>query len=152
MTSPNTAEPPPTDSSGPEIWPLVIVDLRSRFTYAEHIVEDAEERNRLGIEKYGQPLRASIGRNPLVDAYQEALDLMVYLRQAVEEGHAVGHVYGLALFAGMQLRWMLLTPAERERDVLIQDCINTSEGTDPETVRREAIASVDKYLSKRLAP
>lgn len=35
--------------------------------------------------KYGTPLQANNGRNPLIDAYQEALDLCVYLRQEIEE-------------------------------------------------------------------
>jgi len=43
------------------------------------------ERNALGTEKYGCPLQAHNGRAALVDAYQEALDLCVYLRQAIEE-------------------------------------------------------------------
>ena len=64
-------EPPPVKQSGPDIWPLVIKDM--------------EERNAVGTEKYGTPLQAGNGRDPLVDAYQEALDLVVYLRQAIEE-------------------------------------------------------------------
>ena len=43
------------------------------------------ERDRVGRARYGMPLRAGNGRDALVDAYQEALDLAVYLRQAVEE-------------------------------------------------------------------
>ena len=35
--------------------------------------------------EHGTPLQAHNGRDPLVDAYQEALDLAVYLRQAIEE-------------------------------------------------------------------
>lgn len=38
-----------------------------------------------GRRKYGTPLQAHNGRDPLVDAYQEALDLCVYLRQAIAE-------------------------------------------------------------------
>lgn len=43
------------------------------------------ERDRLGVRKYGTRLRAHNGRRALVDAYQEALDLAVYLRQCIEE-------------------------------------------------------------------
>ena len=39
----------------------------------------------MGIEKYGTVLQPNNGRNALVDAYQEALDLAVYLRQRIEE-------------------------------------------------------------------
>ena len=53
-----------------------IVDLVQR---------DLEERRRKGIETYGMPLRAWNGRDALVDAYEEALDLCCYLRQAIEE-------------------------------------------------------------------
>ena len=56
---------------GIEITPLVIRDLKDRM--------------KAGIARYGTPLRANNGRNALIDAYQEALDLCVYLRQALTE-------------------------------------------------------------------
>ncbi len=46
---------------------------------------DLEERERVGVERYGTPLRLFNGRDALVDAYQEAMDLTVYLRQAITE-------------------------------------------------------------------
>lgn len=53
---------------------------------AHHLVmEDLEERLRIGIERYGQPLQAHNGRDSLRDAYEEALDLCVYLRNAIYE-------------------------------------------------------------------
>ena len=64
-------QPPPLPSTAPAIWPLVIADMQAR---------DA-----VGRERYGVPLQAFNGRDALVDAYQEALDLAVYLRQAIEE-------------------------------------------------------------------
>jgi hypothetical protein len=42
-------------------------------------------RDHVGRARYGTPLQAHNGRDALVDAYQEALDLVVYLRQAIEE-------------------------------------------------------------------
>jgi hypothetical protein len=39
----------------------------------------------LGVRKYGTPLQAHNGRDGLMDAYQEALDLAVYLRQLIAE-------------------------------------------------------------------
>jgi len=71
LSSPE-ADPVPNDSR--PIWELVI--------------EDMQQRNKVGIAKYGTPLQAHNGRNALVDAYQEALDLCVYLRQAIEEQNA----------------------------------------------------------------
>lgn len=64
-------EPAPTDGEGHAIWDLVIADMR--------------ERDAFGREKYGKPLRAGDGRRTLRDAYQEALDLTVYLRRAIYE-------------------------------------------------------------------
>lgn len=67
---PNKPEPTPK-GTGREITPLVIKDL--------------ELRSKMGKEKYGETLRAFNGRNALVDAYQESLDLVQYLRQLLEE-------------------------------------------------------------------
>jgi hypothetical protein len=64
-------QPAPKESNGPAVWESVIDDMRAR---------DAEGRH-----KYGVPLRPFNGRDVLVDAYQEALDLCVYLRQAIYE-------------------------------------------------------------------
>jgi len=71
IDSPNTPEPDPVANAKTPVWNLVIADMR--------------ERNREGRKKYGTPLQAGNGRNALVDAYQEALDLAVYLRQLIEE-------------------------------------------------------------------
>jgi hypothetical protein len=51
----------------------------------EIVVEDMKKRNEFGIAKYGTPLQAFNGRDALKDAYEEALDLCVYLRTAMEE-------------------------------------------------------------------
>ncbi len=68
-----TEQVPPTPSTG-DVWLLVLKDM--------------EERRQMGIQKYGQPVQPYNGRDPLVDAYQEALDLCVYLRQAIVERSA----------------------------------------------------------------
>ncbi len=43
---------------------------------------DLEKREELGIERYGTSLRPHNGRDALRDAYEEALDLACYLKQA----------------------------------------------------------------------
>lgn len=63
-------QPPPTKSTG-DMWLKVI--------------EDMEARRLHGIAQYGTPLQAHNGRDMLVDAYLEALDLCVYLRGEIEE-------------------------------------------------------------------
>jgi hypothetical protein len=55
----------------PAIWDLVIVDMKSR--------------DKTGFIKYDARLQPFNGRDVLIDAYQEALDLCVYLRQAIYE-------------------------------------------------------------------
>ena len=64
-------QPKPTQGRGPAIWSLVIAD--------------AHKRDKFGLDKYGVRLRGKNGRDALTDAYQEALDLCVYLRQAIWE-------------------------------------------------------------------
>lgn len=48
-------------------------------------MDDFRERADSGREKYGTYLEAFNGRDPLWDAYQEAIDLAMYLRQAIME-------------------------------------------------------------------
>lgn len=64
-------EPAPTPNDGPSMHDLVIEDMQSRKAF--------------GLAKYGTVLQAHNGRVPLKDAYEEAIDLVVYLRQALEE-------------------------------------------------------------------
>jgi hypothetical protein len=72
VVQPATVEQPaPTKADGRPVWDLVIEDMKAR--------------DHLGRSRYGRPLQAGNGRDALVDAYQEALDLAVYLRQAIEE-------------------------------------------------------------------
>ena len=49
------------------------------------VIKDLESRDAVGTKKYGTTLQTNNGRNPLMDAYQEALDLAMYLKQALIE-------------------------------------------------------------------
>lgn len=64
-------QPKPVINDKPHITDLVISDLA--------------ERKREGTLKYGTPLQPFNGRDALLDAYQEALDLCQYLKQAMIE-------------------------------------------------------------------
>lgn len=64
-------EPAPIKNNLPAVWELVISDMK--------------ERDKFGVEKYGFHLQPFNGRSCLRDAYQEALDLVVYLRQKIYE-------------------------------------------------------------------
>lgn len=46
---------------------------------------DLQARVAVGIERYGTPLQAFNGRDADRDAYEEALDLIMYLGQRIEE-------------------------------------------------------------------
>lgn len=49
------------------------------------VLEDVKARVELGKSRYGTELKSDNGRDALWDAYQEAIDLVLYLRQMIEE-------------------------------------------------------------------
>jgi predicted nucleic-acid-binding Zn-ribbon protein len=49
------------------------------------VIADLQARSEAGEKKYGTRLKTFNGRTALVDAYQEALDLSVYLKQKLLE-------------------------------------------------------------------
>jgi hypothetical protein len=49
------------------------------------VIADVEARKQFGLSKYGVLLQAHNGRDALRDAYDEILDLAVYIRQLMEE-------------------------------------------------------------------
>lgn len=61
----------PAVTDGPSMHDLVVADMLKRKVF--------------GLGKYGTLLQAGNGRDALKDAYEEVLDLAVYLRQAIEE-------------------------------------------------------------------
>ena len=66
-----TEQPMPVANDRTDIQSLVIADI--------------VKRRIVGIERYGTALQPFNGRDALRDAYEEALDLAMYLRQAIEE-------------------------------------------------------------------
>lgn len=60
-------------------------DARSQ-KIADLVCKDQMARAELGAQKYGDYLHSHNGRNPIQDAYEEALDLAVYLKQCILEG------------------------------------------------------------------
>lgn len=65
------SQPVPIPNDSKPVWNLVIEDMTAR----DHV----------GRKRYGTPLQINNGRDALQDAYEEALDLCVYLKQAIEE-------------------------------------------------------------------
>jgi len=103
-------QPPPEPGKG-DLWQDVMADalrlIDHHIKYA--ILADMERRRRVGIERYGTPLQAHNGREALVDAYEESLDLDVYLRQAFTENPtpALGELYTRSLRLTADLRCYL---------------------------------------------
>ncbi len=110
-------QPPPM--AQPELrptWELVISDLeQAKRACGAHTVEgrvlelvigDARDRDNVGRERYGTPLTPYNGRDSMVDAYHEALDLSVYLRNLAEERPSgdTGSLYDAALMLAVRLR------------------------------------------------
>lgn len=98
------------------VWPLVVHDLRIGYPWVEAadvelVVADMEERDRLGRKRYGRPLETHNGRDALVDAYQEVLDGIVYLRQSLEErnDHGLASIYRVQIGVALRLRKVIAT-------------------------------------------
>ncbi len=71
MTSAIKEQDLPIVSTGPDVTNLVKQDLESRA--------------QKGVATYGRRLQPYNGRNALIDAYQEVLDLSVYVKQRLIE-------------------------------------------------------------------
>jgi len=66
-----TEQPAPVANQHPPIVPQVIADLDARMA--------------LGVRRYGVALQPENQRDALQDAYEEAMDLTIYLKQALVE-------------------------------------------------------------------
>lgn len=79
---------------------LVAADLASsaftgvRPALIAGMTADLMRRQDVGIATYGTALYPHNGRDAILDAYEEALDLASYLRQAIAEG-TQGHLWSL---------------------------------------------------------
>ena len=58
---------------------------KGKVNVTDAVIADIAERSKIGTEKYGTPLMTHNGRKPLVDAYQEILDMAVYIKQELLE-------------------------------------------------------------------
>lgn len=69
--------------------PLPVVRNRDgQLSCQDLVIADIEARKAVGMERYGVLLYPNNGRDTLQDAYEEALDLTVYLRGLLEEREA----------------------------------------------------------------
>lgn len=59
--------------------------VMGKIDIAPLVLADVAARVEMGKRKYGTRLQAHNERDALMDAYQEAIDLVMYLRQAIAE-------------------------------------------------------------------
>ncbi len=111
-----TAKQPKPDpfAIGPDCWELVMDEFAAVTTpidfknTKELVLEDMRGRSAYGLEFYKHPLRPHDGRDVMMDPYQEALDLAVYLRKAIAEGNGWAvSMYKRTLEMLLELRTMI---------------------------------------------
>lgn len=81
-----------TDDNGRDEWAVDFVagqaESPNRTVVYPLVIEDIVKRVEAGLEAYGDFLTTENGRDALQDAYEEALDLAIYLKQAMLEREA----------------------------------------------------------------
>lgn len=138
-----TNQPVPIPREAPGMHDLVIADVTQAWANTPSligsneergivgIIEEFETRKEFGLKKYGTLLQANNGRDPFRDALDEALDLIVYIKQILTEqvekpleleeakrASAMDRMYRDALEMAIGLKYFLL---EREKK---DDCDN----------------------------
>lgn len=134
QADPIEPQPSPT-GQGREVLPLVLEDLRQKSAKV--------------TAKYGTPLRTRNGRKALVDAYQELLDLLMYLRQQLEEDReqdaaAAARVRTVALLEAVSLAEGMLHAEPLDQASELHRVATYSNGT-----LRRLIAQLRALLGQR---
>lgn len=83
-------QPEPVANDSDAVWPQVVdelwgLELPVPPTIIHALEYDMLDRHEVGIKRYGTALQPYNGRDALTDAYAEALDQTVYLKQAFIE-------------------------------------------------------------------
>ena len=88
MSDPLAPQPPPTPGQG-DVWLDIVYAIWNldratglRLAFLRPLAGQMQDRRDQGIARYGVPLQYDNGRDPWIDALQEALDLVAYLWQA----------------------------------------------------------------------
>ena len=108
-----TADLPAPVVAGQRVLDLVLADLWVTSSTEQQVGADLTARSEKGLWKYGQYLHTQDGRPPLVDAYQEALDLLMYVAKDKANGHVDETLYSEVWHVVKVLRRLL---NEREED------------------------------------
>lgn len=110
----STPQPAPkNDDTSPEVWTEIIRDIDRAMASEQDLLrrgvlrllrKDCEERDAFGRQKYGVPLRAANGRDPMLDCYQELLDAAAYSFQAVIRREAAPKLFQDVFSMALSLR------------------------------------------------
>lgn len=77
------------DRDGDQVLPTTNDERYVQHTFIERIVPEVEKRGELGIERYGTLLQPFNGRDYVQDAWEEFIDLGVYLEGLRRERDAM---------------------------------------------------------------
>lgn len=115
----SVGEPPPVHVEGaPSMHDLVWTDILRIWgptnKVAQYMRDDMKARKEFGLKKYGTILQADNGRNPLKDGYAEILDLLVYAKQAMEQGKMPATVMYKEIIE-LAFRWRQLIAFEEKQ-------------------------------------
>lgn len=84
------SQPPPKKNDGRPIWHVVIEEAQLLTGEDHPAITAMRARHDMGVRKYGTPLQAHNGRNPLQDLFEEVMDALAYSTQALVEERLVG--------------------------------------------------------------
>jgi hypothetical protein len=119
-----------------------------RESITDVVIRDLVERREGGIKKYGMELQIYNGRSMITDAYQEALDFILYLRgRIMEESDHQPSVQNLEKVLN---RLRILLPQVRDK-WFMADAINLVENTIRNLTPPEQSAPLPPATSSPLA-
>lgn len=111
VRDPGRDQPLPVPTEGPSTHDLAAADILAgdwhtlaALRAATGVVQDLAERKAYGLRKYGSLLQTGNGRDFVIDAYEEALDLVAYARGGLDEGVIDRDIYVHALALACALR------------------------------------------------
>ena len=81
---------PPAEPEQPRPGDQPLPVINDSDAIQDLVIQDHLARKQIGIQRYGTPLQVFNGRDGLRDAYEEGLDLVVYLRGIMEERIIMG--------------------------------------------------------------
>lgn len=100
-------QPSPVPNNNPSVHDLVCQEKE----LSDELCKDLQSRKEIGLARYGTSLQVGNGRNSLIDAYQEILDSIVYLRKEIGErsvrNRQLESCYGLAIRLAEDLRYLV---------------------------------------------